>query len=191
MNPTPYWEFMRNGRDQLPPQATKVIILGHGQHGKDAAAVHLVEASGLEYLNASLWFAQHHMMKQFPGGSYKNADQCYEDRKNHRALWYDEIARYTRYEPARLILDIFEISDVYCGVRRKAEFLAAVPSTDAIFWVDASKRLPLEDPSSMELRMDDPEVMQHVHSVIDNNGPEANLRGNVWAAWANWRRNHG
>ena len=76
----------------------------------------------------------------------------------------------TRDDPARLTKDILEAgNEVYVGLRSKREFEAAKQYFHTIVWVDASERVPCEDPASCDLRKED--VLEEPHVVVlDNNG---------------------
>ncbi len=92
--------------------------------------------------------------------------ECYADRHNHRAEWYDAICDYNVPDAAKLGREIFKAHDIYCGLRNKREFFAMKNTTvfDVAIWVDRSDHLPLEAKDSMSL--------EHwmADFTIDNNG---------------------
>lgn len=177
----------------------KMLIIGHARHGKDTVAEILRDEYGFIFTSSSLFCADRVVMPAitewrtgisttrtnivtghwgFPGQArrpYASAEECYEDRANHRALWFDLISHHNREDAARLAGDILEYHDVYVGIRSKREFHAAVNEglADLVVWVDRSDRLPLEPKSSMQL---EPWMADY---VIDNNGSLAELRMEV------------
>ena len=85
--------------------------------------------------------------------NYLNEEECYADRHNHRAEWYDAICDYNVPDAATLGREMFEAYDIYCGLRNKREFFAMQNEEifDCAIWVDRSDHLPSEDPSSMSI----------------------------------------
>ena len=115
-------------------------------------------------------------------GAYGSAEQAYEDRSNHRELWFQAIAMYCT--PAdRLGKELLEQHDVYCGIRSKRELSGVVNSgvVDAVIWVDRSDHLPNEDPSSISV---EPWMATH---TLDNNGSLQDLEYNLKALMENFR----
>lgn len=167
----------------------KVLVLGHGRHGKDTVCERLRDVYGFRFTSSSEFCAEHVVMPKidrlmaneemrqslnYPP-RYGSVQECFDDRSNHRAFWFDAISEYCAEDPARLGREIFEEHDVYCGLRNKREFngLNNVGGFDVCIWVDASDRLPPEDASSCTV---EPWMADF---VIDNNGTEAQLRDNV------------
>ena len=97
--------------------------------------------------------------------NYENYEQCYNDRHNHRAEWYDLISNYNLDNPSRLGIEIFKEYDIYCGLRNKREFVSLKEQKvyDYALWVDRSQVLPTEDSSSMTLDK------SMADFIIDNN----------------------
>ena len=170
----------------------KIVVIGHGRHGKDTVAEMLRDWYGLSFTSSSLFCAERVMMPAFRTArlravdevpepfkedvrsahrTYANAADCYHDRHqssavgDHRTFWFEEIAKYCA-DPVRLGREILADHDVYCGIRSRREFHAVKNArlADLIIWVDASDRLPLEQRSSMELEPWMADV------VLDNNG---------------------
>lgn len=92
----------------------KVIVTGPGGHGKGTFCSYL----GLDSASSSL-FANgqfvYHTLKHVLG--YESMLQCYNDRTNHRALWYELIKAYNSENPARLAVEIFQKVAIYDGMR--------------------------------------------------------------------------
>ena len=106
---------------------------------------------------------------------YKNEEECYADRHNHRAEWYNAICDYNIPDPAKLGREIFKEHDIYCGLRNKKEFHAMKNTGvfDYAIWVDRSDYLPPESKDSMSLEQ------WMADFTIDNNGTLEDLYFNV------------
>lgn len=150
----------------------KLLIIGHGRHGKDTVAEMLNEFAGLKFRSSSFHCAETLMFPLLKDKyGYANVAECFEDRHAHRAEWFDAISQYCREDKTRIGREIFASSDIYCGLRNRDEFLALKENKvfDYAIWVDRSKQLPLESIDSMNLTQDLADY------VIDNNGTELEL----------------
>lgn len=146
----------------------KILILGHGGHGKGLAAKILALKLGVKATSSS-WFVckpvVYPKMKKL-GYKYNSAEECYKDRRNHRDLWKSIISDYN--SPAdRLSKDILVDHHIYDGMRCRAEFESSKGLFDTIVWVDRSEYEPND--SSNELTQSDCDV------IINNNGTETDL----------------
>lgn len=152
--------------------ACRLLIIGHGRHGKDAVGDILSAEYGVRGVSSSKFAAQKAV---FPLVSdlYSDWRAAYEDRAQHRDLWFHAIAAYNLRPGPMLAEQILEGHDVYTGMRKVDEFKRSRHLFDLVIWVDASKRLPLESAGSMELSAD------LADWVVDNNGLEAALPGEV------------
>lgn len=147
------------------PKLPKLLLLGHATHGKDTVG-EMLSHYGFDCASSSWACAELVMMPYFAsiGQPYPDAGTCFEDRVNHRATWFDQISKYNREGAwSRLSLEILRDHDVYMGMRNRTEFEASKSLYDYIVWIDASKRLPPEPDSSMELTEADADW------TIDNN----------------------
>jgi hypothetical protein len=167
----------------------KLLIIGHAQHGKDTLADYLRDRYGFQVADSSRRAARIFLFEALRGKyGYANIEECYLDRVNHRAEWYDMICQYNTPDKSRLARDILKDSDVYVGMRDRAEIEACRSAKlfDLIFWVDASARMPLEPEDSFNI---DQSLADH---VFDNNGHPDRLRHQVdkWLrtiwAWDRW-----
>lgn len=147
----------------------KLLLLGHGGHGKDTAA----EALGLSYSSSSE--AANHLCV-YPAlraqYGYESEQQCFDDRREHRMEWYRLICDYNSEDRARLARHILSEHDMYVGMRDAQEYEAARPLLDLVLWVDASQRLPERDPSLFI-------AQQEAHLVIPNNGSLEEFKGRL------------
>lgn len=158
---------------------TKVLVLGYGEHGKDEFTERFSKATGLKFQSSSYYACRRFVYGWFRlnmSGYYANIDECFNDRRNWRALWHYLIAEFNRENPTRLTREIIRDSDIYVGMRCIKEFTACVKEHifDHIFWVDASERLNPEDESSNTIHYD-PKLMY----IIDNNSDLENLQDEI------------
>lgn len=152
----------------------KIMLIGHGRHGKDTVAEILRDYHGYTLTPASWTFAEEVMRDKY---GYATTQACFNARIARRALWGEEIAAYNTPDPAALAKKIMETSDIYVGCRRRREFKEASKLFDCIVWVDRSEHLPPEDSTSMELTQED------AHIILDNNGSMIDLWHEVnWLA---------
>lgn len=125
----------------------RIMICGPARHGKDTLADILSEAYGLSYESSSrmaLRIFLRRVLEVKYGLRYATEEQAFEDRFNHRKIWYEEIKAYNKDDLTKLSRKIFEHHDIYVGIRDREEFLASRSLTDLTIWVDARGRLPVE-----------------------------------------------
>jgi hypothetical protein len=150
----------------------KLLIIGYGRHGKDSAGEILARDYGMRSVSSSEFAAQKAV---FPvvADLYADWRACFEDRANHRELWFHAIAAYNLRPGPMLAEQILEGHDIYTGMRRRAEFKRSCRLFDAVIWVDRSDHLPPEPAESMELTAEDAAF------VVNNNGALADLPGEI------------
>ena len=136
----------------------KLLILGHKRHGKDTFAQFIKDHMGgdFKFESSSMFCAEHFIfdaLKEKYG--YATVQDCFNDRGNHRAEWYDLISEYNQENPAKLAAEILKTSDCYVGMRSEREYRAAQSQRlfDVIAWVYNST-LPKEDESSFTIEFD-------------------------------------
>ncbi|MBQ4824361.1 hypothetical protein J4729_07335 [Leisingera sp. HS039] len=153
-------------------RSARLLIIGHGRHGKDSVGGLLSEKYGMRTVSSSEFAAQKAV---FPllRDVYPDWRACFSDRANHRELWFHAIAAYNHRPGPMLAEQILEYHDIYTGMRRRDEFERSRHLFDLVIWVDAADRLQPEPPGSMELTAADADW------IVDNNGPEAALSGGV------------
>ena len=150
----------------------KFLIIGHGRHGKDTVGEILSANFGLR-VRSSSEFAAERAVFPLMADQYPDWRGCYDDRHNHRALWYHAIRAYNLRPGPMLAEQMLAENDVYTGMRSRAEFGKSRELFDAVIWVDRSKFLPPEPSESMELMATDAD------HFIDNNGDLDDLCENV------------
>jgi len=144
----------------------KLIIFGNARHGKDTACEYLRDRYGLSFSASSTFACETFLFEQLRGPfGYASMQECFDDRVNHRQLWYEAIRGHNTPDRTRLGRGIFAANDVYCGIRDREEFesLRAARLFDLAVWIDAEKRLPPESEQSMKLTRQDADL------VISNN----------------------
>jgi hypothetical protein len=146
----------------------KLLILGYGAHGKDTVGELLTAECGMS-ITSSSEFAAQKAVYPLVSDLYPDWRAAYEDRRNHRELWFHAIRAYNLRPGPMLAEQILETYDVYTGMRSREELDRSRHLFDLVVWVDASKRLPPEPEGSNELGPEDADI------VIDNNGPEEEL----------------
>jgi hypothetical protein len=151
----------------------KILILGHGRHGKDTVAEMLQDRAGITFQSSSQAASE---IAVFPALSalhgYKTPAECFADRANHREEWKTLISGYNTPDKGRLCREILKTSDCYVGMRCPLELAATRHLFGLILWVDASQRVA-SDPS-MGIERDQNML------VIDNNGTQRDLEYEVY-----------
>lgn len=144
----------------------KLLIIGHARHGKDTFAELLSKQLNLRpALSSSLAAAELFLFDELKEEyDYKDIEECWNDRVNHRELWFNRISDFNAEDPARLCKHIMQRSDVYIGLRSRKEFEAVRELFDLVIWVSRDQHVPPEDSGSMELTSEDADM------VVNNNG---------------------
>ena len=154
----------------------KLLVVGHGRHGKDTVCDILSKKYGFSFESSSQFCSKLFIFDELKDKyGYKDEIECYADRHNHRTEWYNMIHDYCKEDLARLGRNIFAEHEIYCGLRNKREFFAMQNEEifDYAIWVDRCDHLPKEDPSSMSIEQ------WMCNYTIDNNGDLARLEKNV------------
>lgn len=143
----------------------RLLIIGHGRHGKDTVAEMINELMGLKFTSSSMFVAQECIWPMWGHERYRTFEEMFADRVNYRKTWKDLIFAYNTPDRARTARTMLERGfDMYVGMRSRDEFEVAKKLFDAVIWVDRSQHLPPESPESMELNLHDAD------HLIDNNG---------------------
>jgi len=154
----------------------KLLVIGHGRHGKDTVCEILRDHYGYSFESSSKFCSRLFIFDMLEDKyGYADEEQCYADRHNHRQEWYEAICDYNVPDASRLGREIFKEHDIYCGLRNKKEF-HAMKNTDVFeyaIWVDRSDHLPPEAKTSMSLEQ------WMADYTIDNNGSLEELEFNI------------
>jgi hypothetical protein len=159
------------------PPLPRLLVIGYGRHGKDTAGELLRDMYGFRFTSSSTFCAERIVFPGlWPRYGYRDAAECYDDRHNHRAEWFQLIREFNRPDASALARAILEENDVYCGIRSSAELHACRNAGvfDHVIWIDASERgVPPEDASSCTV------APWMADFVVDNGGDLAQLRFNL------------
>ena len=161
----------------------KLMILGYARHGKDTVADILSTTLGLTKEDSSHFAGKQVMMPYFAskGVVYPDWAACYADRVNHRQEWFEQIKTYNTPDETRLAREIYEVSDIYVGIRRKEEFEAV--KREGLFnysiWVARHKHVAPEPTTSNTMT---PAMADY---IIDNNGTLEQLKVETLALYWN------
>lgn len=181
----------------------RLMVLGHARHGKDTFCEKLETKYGYKFVSSSMfmaekvifpWFKEHEGQHQFPhtdgsrsGGAvwptYETVTDCFLDRANWRAKWFELINQTNTPDRATLTRMIFESgNDVYAGLRNQRELHQArlCKAVDLVIWIDRSQHVPPEPASSCTV------TPQMADLIIDNNHDLSWLDKQVDILYNNW-----
>ena len=99
-----------------------LLIIGYARHGKTTAAKILKREMGFRFKDSSKAAAEiflYDKLKEKYG--YKDFEECYDDRVNHREEWFNNICLFNKEDPARLAKEIMKDANIYCGMRSNRE----------------------------------------------------------------------
>lgn len=145
----------------------KILIISHGRWGKDTLAEIWRDNFNIKFASSSQAACKIFLFDALKDKyGYTTIEECFEDRGNRRAEWYELICEYNREEKSRLAQDIMKENDIYVGMRDYAEIRRCIELGvfDLVVWVDSSKRLPEESRASFNITKDEADI------IIDNNG---------------------
>lgn len=144
----------------------KLLIIGETGHGKDELCKILADHFGYRFASASMIACELVVFEKLKEKyDYATIEDCHADRRNHISDWVDIIAEYNAEDGAALARQVMQVSDIYCGVRKRSEFNAMLEAKlfDCIIYIDATKRLGKPEQAYVELTAED------AHFTIDNN----------------------
>lgn len=136
----------------------KLIITGYAGHGKDTACEYLRDKYGLSFESSSRVLLEEVIYPKLKDKyGYKDKEECYLDRVNHRAEWFDLLKEFNNPDLTALAKIIFSKYDIYCGLRNCEELHAIKKAglVDKVIWIDAIDRVPEEPTSSITITEDD------------------------------------
>lgn len=151
------------------PRTPNLLIISGKRSGKDTMVEILNKEFGLKYTASSQACADifiYDDLKEKYG--YQTPEECFEDRVNHRAEWYNMICDYNKDDKARLAKEILKETNCYVGMRDRDEITECLKQKvfDLVIWVDASERVEPESSDSFNIDKSCADI------VIDNNGTE-------------------
>lgn len=148
----------------------KILIIGHGGHGKDTVARGISEDMGYRWTSSSRFIAKK-VIFPLVSDLYPNWQAAYSDRASHREMWFHAIRAYNLRPGPMLAEQILMNHEIYVGMRSRTEFERSRALFDLTIWVDRSDFLRQEPPGSMELNSSDAD------RFLDNNGSIHQLKG--------------
>ena len=154
----------------------KLLVIGHGRHGKDTVCEILRDEYGYSFESSSQFCSKLFIYNDLKDKyNYTSEEECYADRHSHRKEWYDAICDYNLSDAATLGREMFKKYDIYCGLRNKREFFAMKNTGvfDYCIWVDRSMHLESESKDSMSLEQ------WMADYTIDNNSGLSELAFNT------------
>lgn len=152
----------------------KLFILGFARHGKDTVAEIIRDYSGLTFESSSHIACESVVIPHLKelGIEYDSIEEAYADRMHHRTAWYDAITAFNIPDRCKLSTLIFNLHDIYVGIRNREEFLASKHMSDLAIWVDAYPRVRYDDPTC-KIHPNDADV------IIKNQGTVEELTSRV------------
>ena len=154
----------------------KLLIIGHGRHGKDTVGEMLRDKYGFNFTSSSWFCAEETLWDNWGCAVYDTLQDMYDDRSNHRTLWAQMISAYNIPDKTKTAATMISRGfDMYVGMRMLDELIACREAGvfDLVVWVDRSLHLPDEPYASMQLSD------THADVTIDNNGTLEDLAKNV------------
>lgn len=105
----------------------KLCLLGHCRHGKDTLAEIIEKNFGLTFKSSSLAASEIFLYDALKDKyNYTSPEECFNDRVNHRAEWYELIKEYNSKDKSKLAKSILEKNDMYVGMREHTEIKACL-----------------------------------------------------------------
>ena len=133
----------------------KILIIGHMRHGKDTVAEFIEEFTGMSFKSSSEMAAEIFIYDELKNKyGYSSFMECFEDRMNHRADWYDLIKDYNKIDKSKLAKNILEHNNMYVGMRSQEELNKCIEDDvfDFIIGVfDPDKSLESKDSFDIDL----------------------------------------
>lgn len=139
----------------------KILIIGHGRHGKDAAAEIFKSNWGYSFESSSMAAARIFLYEKLKDEfGYESFEECYEDRHNHRVRWFNEITAFNATDKSRLAKEIMKHNDMYVGMRSWKEIEKCKEDRvfDYILWIERPG-FPEETADSFDITKADAEGM--------------------------------
>ena len=126
---------------------TKILIVGHGLHGKNTLAEMIESELGYKFRGSSEVAATevvYPLLKPF----FKDADECFDKRRENRELWRALISDFNRFDAIKLCKLVCEGGYGYTGLRDKREVITAVKAGffTHIIWINRPD-IPEDDPT--------------------------------------------
>lgn len=124
-----------------------ILIVGHGEHGKDTLAEIVTKTLGHRFRGSSQVAAReviYPMMSNF----YSSSEEAFNDRRNNRRLWESLIRDFNRSDKSRLAKLVCQGGYGYTGLRDRDEVLDCIKTRlfTHIIWIERPDK-PNNDPT--------------------------------------------
>lgn len=163
-----------------------LAVCGYGTHGKGTFCQLLAGLTTLRYTQSTSEAAAEVVFAAIGTRyGYANSHECWLDRRNHRAEWFDIIREYNKPDGMTLYREMLKTQDILEGIRDSFELrtLKEAGLVQKSVWISAEKRLPPELIASNNVTQDDcdawvgnngtrREFIQKVQEFIDFYGLE-------------------
>lgn len=148
-----------------------ILIVGHGEHGKDTLADAIEQKYGYKFRGSSQVAAAeiiYPMMSNF----YDSPEDAFNNRRENRELWAACIRDYNRHDPAKLSKLVCEGGHGYTGLRDIREVKECVKQGvfTHIIWV-VRDDIPENDPT-LTFTYDDLKAMIYKQQLVSLSGPK-------------------
>ena len=159
-------------------QLKKILIIGDAQHGKDAFADMICKEYGYSKESssmASLKIFLRKILETKYNLSYGSIEEAFEDRKNHRTKWFEEISLYNKDDKTRLAKEILKTNNIYVGMRCEQEIEQC--KKDGVFDIViglVDYRKPSEPKASNSI-----DIFKNANIIVCNNGTLEDLEKTV------------
>ena len=140
----------------------RIAIGGFGEDGKGTAATTLSRLAGLRYRESTSQAAARLVYDQLRlKYGYQTVEECWDDRRNHRAEWAQIIWDHNRPDGITLYAEMCEDNDIIEGIRNADELQACREAgiIQVAVWIDYSHRRSPESPASARIGADDCDVV--------------------------------
>ena len=110
-----------------------VAFCGPGRCGKDTAAEYWAKICSLRFKGGCSYTVLPHIAKSLE----MSTREAYLSRHWNRDYWYEWCNEYRKNDPARIVRESLQHSDIICGVRDKCELQAALAEglIDLAIWI--------------------------------------------------------
>lgn len=172
-----YWRLIDN---------MKILILGDARHGKDTVADLISKHTGLTSLASSVAALDIFLFDTLRNKynlKYNSVQEAYEDRVNHRDIYYNEICDFNKDDKTRLVREIQKRADIYTGLRSKEEVEQAIE--EGLFDLIIGVNNPRKGREPLSSNTASAEMYSHV--MIQNDGTLLDLEEKIMLLIA---RNH-
>jgi hypothetical protein len=153
-----------------------ILILGHMRHGKTTMANMLFDEYGLTFKDSSEASAEIFIYNELKNKyGYKNFEECFNDRKQHRPEWFKMICDFNTPDKSKLGKEILKRANMYVGMRSNDELQKCVEEGifDLVIGIYRSI-FPLEPNTSFDIN-----IWETCDIIIPNDGNLNDLKNRI------------